>query len=650
MRETPTTVARRATRLAPIVVAFLGFLPVLTVLPYWFPVDPDIASAANAAGYNANAAFLLSFVWSAVVIVVVAVVQGGGYFGPDPIPQVSPPTLKAPWRTRGFWLGFGGVVLCVLLVYNPPFLSWRGPYIEDSFFLSNLHRMAAGQRPFLDFEFLYSPAMIYLPDAWNRLFGFSLVSYYSYLVLLEILAYTILLAVIFPSIRDWRPRLFAFALVAALILNVLLGPNQNGLRKLMPVVALLAAASSPTSARHVVGAAAILGFQFAYSHEYGIAAAAALAGMYGYLALVQRRLRPALMGLALLGGSLVVWAALSLLMLGPAFDDYIVQTLYLLDRFRRGQSSFEFYFTANSLAAFLLLSMALVVTGRGLVRGFVTRDVTWTDLFFLGAVLYAMVALKSGLNRSDLWHLVPPFIPLVLAFLLPWTTRAFAVSQRALLWAKGAIVLLAVTYTIGQAPMGSLLAESLLVGAQARLQGRDASLPTPLTTPGPVLRLHGPNPDLKSAAIVERLQQLAPAGAPVLYYSDTWALDKMIGYPKTYFSNDDFLHSEERGIELRVMLEEQPETVVLMRRPVYERLYGLADSTRFDDHLVKYRPTLTKRVSAVLSTVHYRGLAAEAAVKEARWTRTVGNYVREHYAIDSEFQGNVILVRKRGAP
>jgi hypothetical protein len=44
-----------------------------------------------------------------------------------------------------------------------------------------------------------------------------------------------------------------------------------------------------------------------------------------------------------------------------------------------------------------------------------------------------------------------------------------------------------------------------------------------------------------------------------------------------------------------------------------------------------------------LSTTHYRGLPTEVRLKDERWRRTVGDYVRTHYRLATQVGRIMIL-------
>ena len=207
-----------------------------------------------------------------------------------------------------------------------------------------------------------------------------------------------------------------------------------------------------------------------------------------------------------------------------------------------------------------------------------------------------------------------------------------------------AIVVMAITYLVGLAPTGSLYVNGWLRGAASTF--RDSAPPVPaVQTAAPALIFENKYPTPELLQLTHYLASEPQAGREVLFYTDTWGFAKFVGVQKSYFSNDDFLHSEERGTELAEFLHAHQDAIVVMYRHVYDRLYGNTDPDVISDVTLKFRPTITKRIASILSTVHYRGVELEAPIKEARWTRTVGKYVRQHYAIAAEFGHLVVLER-----
>jgi hypothetical protein len=212
----PQRLDRDRTWLIISLVVFIGYIPLLGWLPYQFAVPAEVSSAASAAGYSGRAATWIMGVWTLCGMVGAAVVawlrrargasptsDPGGRApseseGPDGAGAETEQLAVPDRRTR--LLEVLIVAIVVGLMYFPLFLAQYGPYIEDNIFLNALHRMGSGQQPFVDFEFLYGPLMIQAAWLWTKLFGYSMVSFYAYLALLEVLLFGVLTLILHRNV------------------------------------------------------------------------------------------------------------------------------------------------------------------------------------------------------------------------------------------------------------------------------------------------------------------------------------------------------------------------------------------------------------------------------------------------------------------
>ena len=626
----------------------LGFVPVLAVVPAWFPVNPSIVSAAAAEGYNNNVAYVGMVLWALTGLAIFAIFQRStNYRNKQPVGLDIDlaPEVASPRANRFRSLEIAVVFLGAVAMYFPIFLAKYGPFIEDEVFLNVLLRMQSGQQPYVDFEFLYGPLMIYPAHLWTKLFGYSMVSFYSYLALLEALPFVALLAVLQRYFSKPLIRYAVFLLIAVLLFNTLLGPNQNAIRKLLPVFLILLITVRPRSLMTIAAGSLLLGLQLSYSHEYGVAALVGILGMYGFLAVRERDVSYVRFALATLIISASVWYASSALLLGEGFSSYIVETVYLSRQFGAGEAGFRFYWTLNSLAIFGLIGLACVFIGRGITRPTDT-PIGPGDLLLLCGLVYALIGLKSGLNRADLWHLNPPILVLVVAFLLPSAKSLFAYSNRIRWVATTLIVIIAATYLVGILPSGSLYASGLLRGLRDSIAPQATTGVIAVKTRAPTVEIERSHPDLEAIRMGEYLADESRADRPVFFYYDLWELGIYVGVPKTDFINDDFLYSDERGDLLRNYLEEREEVIVVISRPVYERLFGLSNPKEDSELELRYQTSVTKSLAKRLSTVHYQGVETELQLKEQRWERTVGDYVRSHFGLVAEFGDYLVLMRE----
>jgi hypothetical protein len=156
----------------------------------------------------------------------------------------------------------------VAFIYWPAFLARYGSYIEDQYFMNVLLRMQSGQIPYRDFEFLYGPLMIYLGHYWINIVGYSLQSYYSLLVCLQVSFFIIALLLFQYHIRDFRERYLAFLLFALFSFDSLLGLNYIGWRIMFSILAIMVVSAKPHNVLYGLIAGGLVAIQLAYSYEY----------------------------------------------------------------------------------------------------------------------------------------------------------------------------------------------------------------------------------------------------------------------------------------------------------------------------------------------------------------------------------------------
>lgn len=264
---------------------FGGLVAALPIVPMLVPTrNADVVSAAAAVGYNTGAAFWTVFIWALLAIFLFAWrslphartrIDAGEWRG-EPSPGFG-----SEWRPGSLvWGELLAVFAIFALAYFPVFLARHGPYMEDTYFLAALQRMDCGQLPYLDFGFLYGPLMIYPLWAWSQVFGTGMVSYFSFLSLVEGLQFAVLMGVLQYFVPQRGKRWCIFLLLLPLLFNTLLGLNYNGVRRLLPALVVLLAACRPYDLKANVCCAVLLGLHLAYSHEYAIAAVLGVLAVY----------------------------------------------------------------------------------------------------------------------------------------------------------------------------------------------------------------------------------------------------------------------------------------------------------------------------------------------------------------------------------
>ena len=609
---------------------YIGYLLLMVTVPYHVAAPEGVASGATIEGYNNSTAYSVAIGWSLLGMLLFAIKHRSALQGTTDAGTFDTAMLRrADTRDR---LELAVVFILCILLYFPLFLAHSGPFIEDSLMLSMLHRMQGGQQPFTDFKFLYSPLMIYPVHAWINQFGYSMVSYYSYLAILVGFQFAMLLAILQRFFPAGMMRYVIFLLIAAFLVETLLGTHWNGTRRLIPVIALLMISIAPRRTSTIILSGLIFGFMLAYSHDFGVAGLIGVIAIYGMTALREdfRGNFIACTGIGAIAS--VTWLAITLALMGSAFPDYMKLVLYLVERYSMGEAGFTFYWTLNSLAVFGLVWLACVILARGLPAWFGDVIPAAGDRMLIAGIAYAFIIFKTGLNRSDFWHLDAVIIPLLFAFLLPLPRNVFRIPAGGQRLAQGLITVAAITYLIGSLPSGSFYFQGYINGMKNTLAPESVRTTEPFKTAAPSLLWEsGREPDPDILAMTRFLAEDSNFGKPVLFYLETWGLDKLIGVYRTEYQVDDLVFSDEAGFRIRDYLEENPDAFVLIRRPSYERLFGLRDPADFSDYQWMQGST-TKRVAAVTSSVHYSGVIAERKALEARMNRTVGPYIKEHFA------------------
>lgn len=609
---------------------FGGYILLLVTLPRWIPPASDVFSAAAVEGYNTSVAHLSVLIWS---------IAGLVFFARNN----SAEHLHAPQRNEELgsliWWELAVVAVLFSAAFFPEFLASYAPYGEDQYFLAALHRMSCGQVPFKDFEFLYGPLMLYPIWEWMKVFGVSATSYFGMLSVAEGLTFAVVLAVLQLFIRDRRYRWLAFLILLPFLFNTLLGFSYNGLRKLVPIFAVFMVAHRPFDIRNQMAASILLGLHLAYSLEYAIAGIAAMTGMYALCFFAGERGR-VIKALLLLGSSTaLVWALAILVMVGSSLGDYVSATFRILDVMSSGHAAFPFYWTLNSLALFGLLALSCIVVGSGLSR-LRTKDIGTGDRLFLAAIIYALVLLKSGLTRADLWHLIGPFLFLIFVFLTVKSGNCFRVSNRQRQIAMVLLVIGSLTHLVGVAPTGSLYAAGYVRGALDYVAGSPEKVR--VRARATIFETERSEPREEYIELAEYLASSEKQSKPVLFYGRTWHMGPVIGVCKTQFPLDDIMYNE-RTEPAVAFLEQNPDSLIVMEKRAFARLF------QGDDEVPEFDLTLTKKIGRILSTIHYDYRETEWNLQNAARDAATGRYVSERYEIDAEF-GDVVLLRPINTP
>ncbi|MFV2091455.1 MAG: hypothetical protein ACC634_00060 [Hyphomicrobiales bacterium] len=607
---------------------FLAFLPLLVWVPTLFPHPGDVVSPAQAEGYNNRVAHLLAVGWIVASAAAVFLLVRAAHPGAEP-----PATHEAvaQGRKTGDLLQILAVILAVLLLYFPPALARYGPYLEESIHLGALHRMLAGDVPYRDFEFLYGPLMLYAAYFWVWATEYSLRAFYTYVALLEVIVFLAILLPVQKYLAGFWARLGAFVLLASLYFNPLVGPNQNGLRKIAGVLLLLSVAARPWSPVlwlvHGLGLGALL----SYSQEFGAATALGIAAIYATL-LIKNRERRAIVALAVIAlVSAATWLGLTFFLLGADAEYYFKTLAYLTGRFDAGEAAFRFYWTVNGAAVFGLLFLAAWHVGRSLARPWVV-PASAGDLIFAGGLVYALVMLKSGLSRADQWHLVPGVLVLVFAFVLPISAGAAPLGRIARRIGIGLAVLLALSYSFGQIPHARYVFREGLMRGYGDLASGVPANHTPAVIPArPALAFERSYPNAELRDLSAFLATPPQRDRRIFTYGSPWGISFLVGATKTGILGDDYIYGDDRGDAMRAYLDSQPETLVIIRKDDYNWLLEGPDAAIPERKFYLMGYGIWRELRAKVSSVHIRGVVIEERQKKARLRRLVGMYVIAQY-------------------
>jgi hypothetical protein len=116
---------------------------------------------------------------------------------------------------------------------------------------------------------------------------------------------------------------------------------------------------------------------------------------------------------------------------------------------------------------------------------------------------------------------------------------------------------------------------------------------------------------------------------------------------KVVYPTDDFLLSEQAGMEIQEFLIAHPDAIVIITRQDYEYLQGKILPDEASDYFSIYPVTSFKRILSWLSSTHYQSVSIEAIEKAKRWKLTVGDYLIDQYVIEEKFNGLIILAAKK---
>src|SRR5207302_4179478 len=158
----------------------------------------------------------------------------------------------------------------------------------------------------------------------------------------EALQFSALILVLRRWIPNFRTRMLVFGFLTVFLFNTLLGLNWNGIRRLLPLAAILCAASVPSSMARLLAAASLCGLSMAYSPDLGIPCLIAVMSVHVIGYFKTRDLNCLGSAGVFVAASCAVWLAVIGLLLGRTLSAYVQAAWYVIQRFSAGEAGFPF--------------------------------------------------------------------------------------------------------------------------------------------------------------------------------------------------------------------------------------------------------------------------------------------------------------------
>ncbi|HAI97507.1 MAG: hypothetical protein CL865_03505 [Cycloclasticus sp.] len=619
---------------------WFGYVILLSFLPEAFPPDATLPNVAAHLGYNIKLAYLVIAVWSVFGFLFFAIANTREWISwkTERTPSIDSCDKKNTVSLKKCWLSCLTVGSLVAFIYWPAFLARYGSYIEDQYFMNVLLRMQSGQIPYRDFEFLYGPLMIYLGHYWINIVGYSLQSYYSLLVCLQVSFFIIALLLFQYHIRDFRERYLAFLLFALFSFDSLLGLNYIGWRIMFSILAIMVVSAKPHNVLYGLIAGGLVAIQLAYSYEYGIIALISIIAIYCSSFFLQYRKKAfyscCCFGLTAILLGLIVSTALT----GDSFSDYMQAINHTLSYAQStGLGNFRFYWTLNSLVLFALLSIAVITVGSGLIK-MLRSPLIYGDRLLLGCLFFCLGSLRIAIQRADIWHLTLPFIPLIIFFLWRPKTQVFSFCFNTQKVAWLLIVVAVLTRLIGVLPTTSYFVSGLVNGARDMASGVHAS--GQISSRVFSTLKENTAVEQQAVSIANFFNQPSIRSLPVVFYEDRWGMGIRLGVVPQGYSFYQLMYTDQLK-PMRDFLSENNNTLVVMSEESYNFLYE-------NKSIPESQPILsiTKRIGSWLSSIHYSQKFIEKKIKREMWRQNLGVYLSRYYIKKEKFGDTVILERR----
>lgn len=620
---------------------WFGYVILLYFLPEAFPPDVSLPNVAARLGYNVKLAYYVIAIWTVLGFLFFAIASKKGWleWNTEIIPSKSRNESHKTLSLKQLWLPCLAIGSLVALIYWPAFLARYGSYIEDQYFINVLLRMQNGQIPYSDFEFLYGPLMIYLAHYWVNIFGYSLQGYYSLLACLQVSFFIVVLFLFQHHIRDSRERYLAFILFALFSFDSLLGLNYTGWRIMFSILAIMLVSARPYSCLSSLVAGGLVAIQLAYSYEYGVIAMISIFAIYCSSFFLQQRKNAIYSACCFILTALLFGVIISIVLTGDSFSDYIQATTHTLNYAQSsGLGNFRFYWTLNSLVLFVLLSIAVISVGGGLIKILRKSPLIYGDRLLLGCLFFSLGSLRIAIQRADVWHFTLPFIPLIIFFLLQPKTHVFKFFFNIQKVAWLLIVVAVITRLIGVMPTTSYFLSGLVNG----VKDITTEVPTSGQISSRVLNTLEENTtlDQQKVSMANFFTEPAINSFPVVFYWDRWEMGAQLGVVPQGYSFYQLMYTDQLK-PMKVFFRENHNTLVVMSEESYGFLFENKSITDNQPEL-----TITKKIGSWLSSIHYSQKVLEKKIKREMWRQNIGNYLSEHYEKKEKFGDTVVLERR----
>ena len=529
------------------------------------------------------------------------------------------------------------LIVFLLLMYWPAALARYAPQGSEAHFLNVLWRMACGDAPYAAFELQHGPAYIGLLRGWIDLSAVTAQHYFEAYLIAQLLVFVGFLALLQHYIQAPLRRYVIVVITLPFLLDPRLALDQTAWQYILIVPILLVISANPASLVRAAIAGTLCAFQLTLSAETGLAAVLAALSTYMVCGFARRRLPVALCASLMVVAACGLWIGLTKAMLGPDMANYLASV----------GAGFEFSFSpseARSLfswnvhtAALLFVLGAALFCCRGALHRISPTLPYPGDLQLAGAIVFAVLMLRTGLQTPDYRAFAIPFVPMILMLLLDGPRHLLVGSRRIKHLATIAAALAAGMHLAGIIYEGGGILKSQARGIADGITGE----PQVAGAFGPYgfhsERTH-PLPWLGD--LQKRLQQPDLAGRPAVFYGDLWYLPAFAGTCQvTYAWTESPI--QDRTQPMRQTLNQYDEPVVVIRSA---DLQQLASGT--SPPAVSLPASGLQRLLEIAVLPDQTDVMRQSRDKGRAWVAVLGRDLgRTYSAVDRV--GDIVILKKR---